>query len=70
MYCLCNHFYISNPHALAILYNVMVMPIKLLLNLNLNLISRSLARDEREQAVFSREGSDQPVMFGAVLITL
>ena len=58
----------SNPNALAILYNVMVMPIKLLLNLNL--ISRSLARDEREQAVFSREGSDQPVMFGAVLITL
>ena len=33
MYCLCNHFYISNPNVLAILvYNVMVMPIKLLLN--------------------------------------
>ena len=30
VYCLCNHFYISNPNAL--LYNVMVMPIKLLLN--------------------------------------
>ena len=33
MYCLCNQFYVSNPNALAILYIVMVMPIKLLLNL-------------------------------------
>ena len=37
MYCLYNHFYVSNPNALAILYNVMVMPIKLLLNFELNL---------------------------------
>ena len=53
MYCLCNHFYVSNPNALAILYIIMVMPIKLLLNLNW--IEREREKERCEERKWKRE---------------